>query len=78
VVEAVVMVNVEEQVGVQLFGLKEAEAPEGNPEAERVIAEAGPTVVKVAVTVVEIEPPWPTVPEEGETERLKSAATVKL
>jgi len=75
----VVIVIVEVQVGVQEGGLKEAEAPEGNPEAEKLTDEAGPALIKVAVIVVVTEPPFPqTRPEFGLAEREKSATTRQL
>jgi hypothetical protein len=47
----VLMVNVEEQLGLQLFGEKEAVAPEGNPEAENV---SGCVLPETSVALIEL------------------------
>jgi len=54
--DEVEMVKVEEKVGLPDCGLKEAEAPEGRPEAERLTVCVEP-LSKVAVIVVEPEEP---------------------
>jgi len=57
VVEAVEIVKVEEQVGPQLPGLKEAIAPPGNPETTEKLTGSVRPEVRLAVAVVEAEPP---------------------
>ena len=65
------MVIVELQVGLQLAGLKEADAPDGKPEAEKDTDWVEPEV-RVVLTVAEIELPWVTEPEVGLMEIEKS------
>jgi hypothetical protein len=56
VVALVLIVNVDEQVGVQLAKEKEAVAPEGNPEAENV-TDCVPLDTNVAVIELVVEEP---------------------
>ena len=71
VVDAVLIVSVEELPAVTEVGLKVAVAPEGSPDAlsDTVCAEPEVTAVE---TVVVAELPWTTEPEVGLTEMEKS------
>lgn len=68
-----VKVSVEEHVGVQWLGEKEAVTPAGSPDVVKLTFWPVPET-SVAVTVVVVVEPWATVPLEGEAERLKLKA----
>ena len=68
--------RVELQRGLQLVGEKAVVTPAGRPEVEKDTARVVPEI-KEAVTVVEIEPPRITAPEEGPTNKLKLNGAAK-
>jgi hypothetical protein len=72
----VLMVRVEEQVGLQLVEEKEAVAPVGKPEAENVTAWALPDVKVALIELVTEEPATTDMPPELDTEKLKGWVTV--
>jgi hypothetical protein len=64
------IVRVELQEGLQDVGLNDAVAPAGKPDAEKVTGLLEPEM-RVAVTVVIVEPPGETELDVGKTEREK-------
>jgi hypothetical protein len=72
----VLMVRVEEQVGLQLAEEKEAVAPVGKPAAENVTAWALPDVKVVLIELVTDDPSMTDIPPELDTEKLKGWVTV--
>jgi hypothetical protein len=72
----VAIVSVEEQLGLQLFGEKEAVAPEGNPEAENV---TGCVLPETNVALIELFTDEPAVTDaspELESEKSNGWLTV--
>jgi hypothetical protein len=71
----VLMVRVEEQLGLQLFGEKEAVAPEGNPDAENVTGCVVPETNAALIKLVTDEPAVTDLSPE-ESEKLNGWLTV--
>jgi hypothetical protein len=72
----VLMVRVEEQLGLQLFGEKEAVAPEGNPETENATGCAVPETNVALIELVTNEPAVTDLLPELETEKSNGWLTV--
>jgi hypothetical protein len=72
----VLIVSVEEQVGLQLVEENEAVAPVGKPEAENVTAWALPDAKVAPIELVTEEPATTDMPPELDTEKLKGWVTV--
>jgi hypothetical protein len=72
----VLMVRVEEQLGLQLFGEKEAVAPEGNPETENVTGWVVPETNVALIELVTDEPAVTDLSPELESEKLNGWLTV--
>jgi hypothetical protein len=72
----VLMVRVEEQLGLQLFGEKEAVAPEGNPDAENVTGCVVPETNVALIELVTDEPAVTDLSPELESEKLNGWLTV--
>ena len=72
----VLMVRVEEQLGLQLFGEKEAVAPEGNPDAENVTGCVVPETNVALIELVTDEPAVTDLLPELETEKSNGWLTV--
>jgi hypothetical protein len=72
----VLMVSVEEQLGLQLVEEKEAVAPAGKPEAEKVTAWAVPEAKVVLIELVTEEPATTDVFPALDTEKLKGWLTL--
>jgi len=66
----VLMVRVEEQLGLQLFGEKEAVAPEGNPATENVTGWVLPEINAALIALVTDEPAVTDLSPELESEKL--------
>jgi hypothetical protein len=76
VLAEVVIVSVEEQLGLQLFGEKEAVAPEGNPDAENVTGCVVPETNVALIELVTDEPAVTDLSPELESEKLNGWLTV--
>ena len=72
----VAIVSVEEQLGLQLFGEKEAVAPEGKPEAENVSGCALPETNVALIELVTDEPAVTDLSPELESEKSNGWLTV--
>jgi hypothetical protein len=72
----VAIVSVEEQLGLQLFGEKEAVAPEGSPEAENVTGCALPETNVALIELVTDEPAITDLSPELESEKSNGWLTV--
>jgi hypothetical protein len=72
----VLMVRVEEQPGLQLFGEKEAVAPEGNPEAENVTGCVLPETNVALIELVTEDPATIDLFPESESEKSNDLLTV--
>jgi hypothetical protein len=72
----VLIVSVEEQLGLQLVEENEAVAPVGKPEAEKVTAWALPETKVVLIELVTEDPALIDLSPEFETEKLKGWVTV--
>jgi hypothetical protein len=72
----VLMVRVEEQLGLQLFGEKEAVAPEGNPEAENVTGCVLPETNVALIELVTADPATIDLFPELESEKSNNLLTV--
>jgi len=72
----VLMVSVEEQLELQLFGEKEAVAPEGNPEAENVSGCVLPETNVALIALVTDAPPVTDLSPELESEKSNVWLTV--
>ena len=71
--DAVVIVIVDEHVGVQLVALNETVAPDGSPDAEKLTPCVVPEV-SVAVAVVDTELPCVAEPAPDDKDAVKSKA----
>jgi hypothetical protein len=76
VLAEVVIVRVEEQLGLQLFGEKEAVAPEGNPDAENVTDCVLPETNVALIELVTDEPAVTDLSPELESEKSNGWLTV--